>query len=86
MSQICTLLKILNVDSCGKTSACSKHWVKWANLGIFCWQVWKNVNFPPISDDGFKKYENKCKFLLSETLISHSILVLEQVENIATGT
>ena len=32
-----------------------------------------------------KKYENKCKFLQSETLISHSILFIEQVETMATG-
>ena len=37
-------------------------------------------------DSGFKKYENKCKFLQSETLISHSILFLEQDEIMATGT
>ena len=39
-----------------------------------------------LCDDGFKKYENKCKFLQSESLISYSILVLEQVEIMATGT
>ena len=37
-----------------------------------------------LCDGGFKKYENKCKFLQSETLISHSILFLEQVEIMAT--
>ena len=68
----------------------SKNWVKWADLGLFCyfcWEVWKNVNLPPIMwcDNGFKNYENKCKFIQSETLISHFILFLEQVEIMATA-
>ena len=39
-----------------------------------------------LCDGGFKKYENECKFLQSKTLISHSILFLEQVEIMATDT
>ena len=38
-----------------------------------------------LCNNGFKKYENKCKFLQSETLISDSILFLEQVEIVATS-
>ena len=40
MSHNCILLKNFecrNVDSCGVAAACSKNWVKWANLGIFCY-------------------------------------------------
>ena len=30
-------VSILNVNSCGEAAARSKNWVKWANLGIFCY-------------------------------------------------
>ena len=39
-----------------------------------------------LCNDGFKKYENKSKFLQRENLISYSILFLEQVEIMATVT
>ena len=39
-----------------------------------------------LCDNGLKKFENKCKFLQCESLISYSILVLEQVEIMTTGT
>ena len=46
----------------------------------------KMGTYHQLCDDGFKKYKNKCKSLRSETLISHSILFLEQVKIIAAGT
>ena len=59
-----------------------QNWVKWENLGIFCYFLLGAVE----KCDGFKKYEKKCKFLQSETLRSYSILFSEQVEIMATGT
>ena len=69
----------MNVDSRGEAAAPDKNWVKWANLGIFCWG-----GVDQLCDKGFQYYENKCKFLQSETLKSHSILFLKQVEIMAT--
>ena len=69
----------MNVDSSGEAAARGKDWVKWANCGVE-----KMLTYCQLCDNGFKKYEKKCKFLQSETLISHSILLIEQVEIMAT--
>mgnify|MGYP001800377796 CR=1 FL=1 len=45
----------MNVDSCGKAAPRGKNRVKWANLDIFCWEIGKNVNLPPIMWWWFQK-------------------------------
>ena len=88
MSHNCILLKNMECRQLWQGRSPRRKLGKIGKIRQFCYfLLGESESVPPqLCDDGFKKYEFECKFLQSETLISHSILFLEQLKLMATGT